>query len=375
MRPISGGLLLQVADRIDAPGDDPTTWTLATGEPLDAAGLDDLVFAWRAVRAVKSNAILLATTGPRSASAWGRSTGSTRRGSPSRGPGSGPPGSVAASDAFFPFADGLQVLLDAGVRAVVQPGGSVRDEEVIAAAEAAGVTAVPDRHPALRPLMRGTRPHLAPPEAGDRWSRTRTSPGSTGDVAVLERVTFIDCRFDDAQLDELVTRRCVFERCVLTGVAMAGSRHEGSAFLSCRFDRAKLFDVVVDGCKLTGSQFPGADAAADDVGRSPTGATPRCAAPTCPALDLSGQRCREADLTDTDLRGVRPQPGRPAAAPAADHAAARRRPAGRRHGRGQLARASSSPACGSTWSRRCPSPARTAPSSTERRPAQPRAPG
>ena len=60
LRPISGGLLLQATDRIDASGDDPTTWTLATGEPLDAAGLDDLVFAWRAVRAVKSNAILLA---------------------------------------------------------------------------------------------------------------------------------------------------------------------------------------------------------------------------------------------------------------------------------------------------------------------------
>jgi phosphoribosylaminoimidazolecarboxamide formyltransferase/IMP cyclohydrolase len=49
-------------------------------------------------------------------------------------------GAVAASDAFFPFPDGLQVLIDAGVRAVVQPGGSVRDEEVIAAAQAAGVT-------------------------------------------------------------------------------------------------------------------------------------------------------------------------------------------------------------------------------------------
>src|SRR3712207_231411 len=60
MRPVSGGLLLQVRDRIDAPGDDPTTWTLVTGQPLDAAGLDDLVFAWRSVRAVKSNAILLA---------------------------------------------------------------------------------------------------------------------------------------------------------------------------------------------------------------------------------------------------------------------------------------------------------------------------
>ena len=80
------------------------------------------------------------TTGRRSASAWARSTGSTPPGSRSPGRGTGPRGSVAASDAFFPFADGLQVLLDAGVRAVVQPGGSVRDDEVIAAAAAAGVT-------------------------------------------------------------------------------------------------------------------------------------------------------------------------------------------------------------------------------------------
>ena len=71
-------------------------------------------------------------------------------------------------------------------------------------------------------------------------------------------MTFTRCRFDDAGLEELVTRRCVFDQCVLTGVRMGGSRHVGSAFLSCRFDRAKLIDVTWDGCKLTGSQFPGA---------------------------------------------------------------------------------------------------------------------
>ncbi|HXT46643.1 MAG TPA: bifunctional phosphoribosylaminoimidazolecarboxamide formyltransferase/IMP cyclohydrolase, partial [Pseudonocardiaceae bacterium] len=59
-RPVSGGMLVQTVDRVDAPGDDPTTWTLVAGEPLDAAELDNLVFAWRSVRAVKSNAILLA---------------------------------------------------------------------------------------------------------------------------------------------------------------------------------------------------------------------------------------------------------------------------------------------------------------------------
>jgi phosphoribosylaminoimidazolecarboxamide formyltransferase / IMP cyclohydrolase len=139
MRPIGGGLLLQVKDRLDAPGDDPTTWTLATGEPLDAVGLDDLVFAWRAVRAVKSNAILLA----HDRATVGVGMGQVNRVDAARlavsRAGERAAGSVAASDAFFPFADGLQVLLDAGVRAVVQPGGSVRDEEVVAAAAAAGV--------------------------------------------------------------------------------------------------------------------------------------------------------------------------------------------------------------------------------------------
>ncbi|MCZ2806407.1 bifunctional phosphoribosylaminoimidazolecarboxamide formyltransferase/IMP cyclohydrolase [Modestobacter sp. VKM Ac-2983] len=140
LRAISGGLLLQTADRIDAPGDDPTSWTLAAGAPLDAAGLDDLVFAWRSVRSVKSNAILLAAD----KATVGVGMGQVNRVDSARlavtRAGERATGSVAASDAFFPFADGLQVLLDAGVRAVVQPGGSVRDEEVVAAAQAAGVT-------------------------------------------------------------------------------------------------------------------------------------------------------------------------------------------------------------------------------------------
>ncbi|RFU23455.1 bifunctional phosphoribosylaminoimidazolecarboxamide formyltransferase/IMP cyclohydrolase [Geodermatophilus marinus] len=139
LRPLGGGLLLQVADRVDAAGDDPTTWTLATGQPLDAAGLDDLVFAWRSVRAVRSNAILLA----HDRATVGVGMGQVNRVDAARlavtRAGDRAAGAVAASDAFFPFADGLQVLLEAGVRAVVQPGGSVRDAEVVAAAEAAGV--------------------------------------------------------------------------------------------------------------------------------------------------------------------------------------------------------------------------------------------
>jgi phosphoribosylaminoimidazolecarboxamide formyltransferase/IMP cyclohydrolase len=144
LRPISGGLLMQQVDRVDAPGDDPATWTLAAGQAADAATLADLAFAWRAVRAVKSNAILLADGG----ASVGVGMGQVNRVDSCRlaveransGDVERARGAVAASDAFFPFADGLQVLLDAGVRAVVQPGGSVRDEEVVAAAAAAGVT-------------------------------------------------------------------------------------------------------------------------------------------------------------------------------------------------------------------------------------------
>jgi len=140
LRQVCGGLLLQQADDLTAPGDEPSGWTLRTGEPATGALLADLAFAWRAVRAVKSNAILLATGG----ATVGVGMGQVNRVDAARlavaRAGDRAAGSVAASDAFFPFADGLQVLLDAGVRAVVQPGGSVRDDEVAAAAHAAGAT-------------------------------------------------------------------------------------------------------------------------------------------------------------------------------------------------------------------------------------------
>ena len=140
-RPVSGGLLMQAADRLDAAGDDPASWRLAAGEPADDATLADLVFAWRACRAVKSNAILLARGGAAVGIGMGQVNRVDSAGlAVARAGADRAAGSVAASDAFFPFADGLQVLIDAGVRAVVQPGGSVRDEEVIAAAAAAGVS-------------------------------------------------------------------------------------------------------------------------------------------------------------------------------------------------------------------------------------------
>ena len=139
IRPVSGGVLVQNTDKIDAPGDDCANWQQVTGDKVTSEVLADLQFAWRAVRAVKSNAILLAKHG----AAVGIGMGQVNRVDSAKlsiaRAGDRAKGSVAASDAFFPFADGLQILIDGGVTAVVQPGGSVRDEEVIAAAKAAGI--------------------------------------------------------------------------------------------------------------------------------------------------------------------------------------------------------------------------------------------
>jgi phosphoribosylaminoimidazolecarboxamide formyltransferase/IMP cyclohydrolase len=141
IRPVSGGLLLQSVDGVDAAGDDPSTWTLACGEAADEATMRDLAFAWRACRSVKSNAILLASGGAAVGVGMGQvNRVDSARLAVARAGEERARGAVAASDAFFPFPDGLEVLLEAGVRAVVQPGGSVRDEEVIAAARAAGAT-------------------------------------------------------------------------------------------------------------------------------------------------------------------------------------------------------------------------------------------
>jgi phosphoribosylaminoimidazolecarboxamide formyltransferase/IMP cyclohydrolase len=140
MRAISGGLLLQHRDRFQAPGDDPSAWTLAAGSPASPEVLADLAFAWKACRAVKSNAILLASDG----ASVGVGMGQVNRVDSCRlavsRAGDRAVGSVAASDAFFPFPDGLEVLIEGGVKAVVQPGGSIRDEAAIEAATKAGIT-------------------------------------------------------------------------------------------------------------------------------------------------------------------------------------------------------------------------------------------
>jgi phosphoribosylaminoimidazolecarboxamide formyltransferase/IMP cyclohydrolase len=138
-RPVTGGMLLQSADRVDEPGDDPANWQLKAGPQATPGQLADMAFAWKACRSVKSNAILLASGG----ASVGVGMGQVNRVDSARlavlRAGDRAAGSVAASDAYFPFADGFEILAEAGVAAVVEPGGSIRDHLTITAAEAAGI--------------------------------------------------------------------------------------------------------------------------------------------------------------------------------------------------------------------------------------------
>ncbi len=130
-RAIDGGLLMQVKDQLQADGDDPAQWELKAGDAVDAATLADLVFAWKACRSVKSNAILLASGG----ASVGVGMGQVNRVDSCKlaveRAGERAKGAVAASDAFFPFDDGPRILIDGGVKAIVEPGGSIRDEDTI----------------------------------------------------------------------------------------------------------------------------------------------------------------------------------------------------------------------------------------------------
>ena len=139
LRPVSGGILLQETDLINAEGDSPSNWKQVSGGSVDEQTMKDLEFAWRSVRSVKSNAILLA----KNTASVGIGMGQVNRVDSAKlaveRAGERVKGAVAASDAFFPFADGLKILIDAGVIAIVQPGGSVRDEELIAAAKKADI--------------------------------------------------------------------------------------------------------------------------------------------------------------------------------------------------------------------------------------------
>ena len=140
---MTGGLLVQTRDLADLRG------ARAAGSPTrrqpTAAELADLLFAWRVCKFVKSNAIVFARDGATVGIGAGQMSRvySTRIAAMKAGERSSRwPGAVMASDAFFPFRDGIDVAAEHGIRAVIQPGGSMRDAEVIAAADEHGMAMV-----------------------------------------------------------------------------------------------------------------------------------------------------------------------------------------------------------------------------------------
>ena len=139
LRPISGGILVQTADTIS---EDPATWNTATKRASTDSEMKDLAFAWKAAKHIKSNAIVFA----KDLALMGMGAGQPNRvvsvHLSQRSAGGKAKGSVLASDAFFPFADNIELAAEAGVTAIVQPGGSIRDDEVIAAADKAGLAMV-----------------------------------------------------------------------------------------------------------------------------------------------------------------------------------------------------------------------------------------
>jgi phosphoribosylaminoimidazolecarboxamide formyltransferase/IMP cyclohydrolase len=137
-KPVTGGLLLQHTDRVE----DDSEYEIATKTRPSPNLINDLRFAWKVAKSVKSNAIVLAKDG----ATVGIGAGQMSRVDASQiavaKAGEKATGAVAASDAFFPFADGVEALAEAGIKAVIQPGGSKRDAEVVQAADRRGVAMV-----------------------------------------------------------------------------------------------------------------------------------------------------------------------------------------------------------------------------------------
>ncbi len=138
-RRVSGGMLVQTADEVP---EDPTAWNSVTQRKPTAQELAELAFAWRVVKHVKSNAIVLAKDQALLGMGAGQPNRVTSVHLALRAAGEKAKGSVLASDAFFPFPDGVELAVEGGVTALAQPGGSIRDQEVIEAADKAGVAMV-----------------------------------------------------------------------------------------------------------------------------------------------------------------------------------------------------------------------------------------
>ena len=143
LKTVRGGFLMQ--ERATPVLDDDSSWTVVSERQPTAAERADLLFAWRAVASVKSNAIVLARNGATigiGAGQMSRVDAAFLAVHKARGAGHTTDGAALGSDAFFPFRDGIDQAATAGVRAIVQPGGSVRDAEVIAAANEHGIAMI-----------------------------------------------------------------------------------------------------------------------------------------------------------------------------------------------------------------------------------------
>ncbi len=139
VRPLSGGALVQTPDAID---EDPKAWTTATERAPSEAELADLAFAWKAVKHIKSNAIAFVKNRTLVGMGAGQPNRVVSVHLSQRAAGDKAVGCVLASDAFFPFPDNIELAAAAGITAIVQPGGSIRDDEVVAAANQAGIAMV-----------------------------------------------------------------------------------------------------------------------------------------------------------------------------------------------------------------------------------------
>jgi phosphoribosylaminoimidazolecarboxamide formyltransferase/IMP cyclohydrolase len=135
---VTGGVLLQASDTVE----DDSEYRIVTEARPSPQQMGDLIFAWRVARVVKSNAIVLARGGATVGVGAGQMSRVDSSGIAVRKAGKRAHGAAAASDAFFPFADGVEALAEAGIEAVIQPGGSVRDDEVVQAANRRGLAMV-----------------------------------------------------------------------------------------------------------------------------------------------------------------------------------------------------------------------------------------
>jgi phosphoribosylaminoimidazolecarboxamide formyltransferase/IMP cyclohydrolase len=135
---VTGGVLLQASDAVE----DDSEYRVVTETHPSPQQMEDLIFAWRVARVVKSNAIVLAKDRATVGVGAGQMSRVDSSGIAVRKAGKRARGAAAASDAFFPFADGVEALADAGIEAVIQPGGSVRDDEVVEAANRQGLAMV-----------------------------------------------------------------------------------------------------------------------------------------------------------------------------------------------------------------------------------------